>query len=76
MSYGPTCLLESQPMPTWHGQSRYVDAKYLATLLGVSESTIRNLSHRGQFPRHVTVGRLLRWNLSHVEDFLDIQQAP
>ena len=47
-----------------------VRAKEIAAFLGCSPKHVRKLSERGEFPKPVKAGRLLRWSRQSVERWL------
>jgi excisionase family DNA binding protein len=47
-----------------------VRAKEIASFLGCSPKHVRKLSERGEFPKPVKAGRLLRWSRQSVERWL------
>jgi excisionase family DNA binding protein len=50
-----------------------VRAKEIAAFLGCSPKHVRRLSERGEFPKPVKAGRLLRWTRQSVENWLTEQ---
>jgi excisionase family DNA binding protein len=59
--------------PTPFGSATLVDAKELASFLGCSEKNVRRLTDKGQIPKAVKVGKLLRWSRQTIEDWLASQ---
>lgn len=53
-----------------------IDQKQLAKKLNISRRTIQRLCARGKFPRPVRIGKLLRWKLHEIEQWIqnDCQQ--
>ncbi|WP_028245495.1 helix-turn-helix transcriptional regulator [Pseudoclavibacter soli] len=49
--------------------------KDLASLLNVSEKTIRNLRAKGQGPRAVKIGGSVRWRRETVDRYLEDMEA-
>ncbi len=47
-----------------------VSAKDLAALLGASERHIRRMDAAGQLPAPLSLGRLRRWSLQEIRDWL------
>ncbi len=47
-----------------------VSAKDLAALLGASERHIRRMDAGGQLPAPLSLGRLRRWSLQEIRDWL------
>jgi excisionase family DNA binding protein len=51
--------------------AKFVDAKTLSKMLGVSTLTVRRLERDGFIPAGTRVGkRLIRWDVSAVEKYL------
>lgn len=49
---------------------KYCNVKYIAKMLGCSTRTIDRLVESGQFPQPLKLGKLKRWNVSVVSEFL------
>jgi prophage regulatory protein len=58
------------PCPPFDSASTLVRAKEIAKFLGCTPKHIRKLSERGEFPKPVKAGRLLRWSRQSVERWL------
>lgn len=65
----PTAPPPAPPAPTVEPLA--VDAKVLATMLGLSVRTIRAMDAAGKLPRPVRLGHAVRWPLRIIEDWLD-----
>ncbi len=63
---------EADPMPvkTLLPAPLAVDAKQLATMLGLSLRTVRAMDAAGKLPRPVRLGHAVRWPLRIIEDWL------
>jgi excisionase family DNA binding protein len=62
-----------KPCPPFDSASVLVRAKEIAAFLGCSPKHVRRLSERGEFPKPVKAGRLLRWTRQSVENWLTEQ---
>jgi len=51
-------------------KAAWIDAREVASLVGVHTRTLRRLRAAPGFPKPVTTGRLLRWRRDEVERFL------
>lgn len=60
-------MLKTHPL---FDSSSLVRAKEIAAYVGCSPKHIRKLSERGEFPKPVKAGRLLRWSRQAVERWL------
>ena len=56
--------------PPFDSSTTLVRAKEIAAYVGCSPKHIRKLSERGEFPKPVKAGRLLRWSRQAVERWL------
>lgn len=57
--------------PATEAESATLTRKQLASLLGVSVSTLDALRHEGQVPQpHIACGRVLRWSRSVVNAWI------
>lgn len=61
-------MLENITLP------RYAKAKDLCALLGVSKSAIHKYRKEGNFPQPIKIGNSLRWNMAHVQEWIDQQE--
>lgn len=53
------------------GREQFLTARQLASVLQVSESTVRRLAHSGRIPSIRLTSRLIRFHLQSVRDALD-----
>jgi predicted DNA-binding transcriptional regulator AlpA len=47
-----------------------IDEPALATKLGVSRSTLQSWRYNGRGPRHIKLGRMVRYRTADVDEFL------
>lgn len=55
-------MIATDSAKTAHDPDRLLDVGAVATLLRCSESHVRHLVHRGQFPPPLKIGSLSRWS--------------
>lgn len=56
--------------PSFDSSTALLRATDIASFLGCTPKHIRKLSERGEFPKPVKAGRLLRWSRQSVERWL------
>ena len=56
--------------PTMNSEVRLVDAKAVAKLLDISERQLYRLADSGRVPWGIKIGRLRRWNVAEIEQFI------
>lgn len=49
---------------------KFIKARELANILGVTISTVYNLENAGQLPQSVKFGKSRRWDVDEVRSFL------
>ena len=62
-----------KPCPPFDSSAALIRAKEIAAYVGCTPKHIRKLSERGEFPKPVKAGRLLRWSRQSVERWLAAQ---
>ena len=50
---------------------RLLSIKQVAKILSVSEKTVRRLREAGRLPRHVKIGRSIRWRYADIRRFVE-----
>jgi predicted DNA-binding transcriptional regulator AlpA len=51
-------------------QSELVDVNAVAALIGASARTVRRLADWGRMPRPISLGRMVRWQRSVIEEWI------
>jgi excisionase family DNA binding protein len=57
--------------PTGRSREEFLTARQLASILQVSEATVRRLAHKGRIPSVRITPHILRFHLKAVRDALD-----
>ena len=66
--------MEDATLPTHETREEFLTARQLATILQVSEATVRRLARAGRIPSIRLTARLLRFHLPSVRNALDHSQ--
>jgi predicted DNA-binding transcriptional regulator AlpA len=51
-------------------KSEFLDVNAMAALIGASSRTVRRLADWGRMPRPVSLGRMIRWQRSVIEEWI------
>ena len=57
--------------PTLEDRTTIVDQKKAAQLLGLAPATMANLRYAGRGPKYLKVGRLVRYRIVDIAEWLD-----
>ena len=68
-------LRQGEPVDIGSGRFAIVpyllDRRQLAAFLGMSPSKIKEMTSTGELPRHLKIGKLVRWRRTEIEAWLD-----
>jgi excisionase family DNA binding protein len=63
--------MNDDPSPTLETREEFLTARQLASILQVSEATVRRLARKGRIPSIRLTPRIMRFHLQAVRDALD-----
>ncbi len=66
---GAFSALQKAPNPA-ESKSELLDVNAVAALLGASSRTVRRLVDWGRMPRPISLGRMVRWQRSVIEEWI------
>lgn len=66
---GATPSVTEAPKPS-ETKSELLDVNAVAALIGASSRTVRRLADWGRMPRPVSLGRMIRWQRSVIEEWI------